>query len=327
MTTESRPLLAPTPAAPPEPLPAEPSFAIVITAYQAADTVAAAVRSALRQERPAEEVIVVDDGSTDELELALRPFADRIELIRQENGGGASARNRGLEATKSDFMAVLDADDEYQPRRLAAIAAAARLRPDLDIVTTDARFVVDGEPGGAFSDGTPFASEDQRLAIFSTCFPGGWPAVRRESLEAVGGFDESLRIAYDWDCWLRLILAGSAAGMVDEPLYDYVLRSGSLAAHRVASLWERVRLLEKATINPNLRPSELPSLERAIAWRRSEARREELYTLAQKPDARARLLRLATGGGAPARVRAGAVLGAGSPHLLRRLLRRDQARG
>jgi cellulose synthase/poly-beta-1,6-N-acetylglucosamine synthase-like glycosyltransferase len=76
-----------------------PTFAIVITAYEAAEVIAGAVASALAQTRPAEEVLVVDDGSTDDLPGALAPYRERIRLVRKENGGGASARNAGIGAT------------------------------------------------------------------------------------------------------------------------------------------------------------------------------------------------------------------------------------
>jgi GT2 family glycosyltransferase len=312
-------LLAPQPAEAVDALGAPPTFAIVITAYQAADTIAAAVRSALEQEHPAEQVIVVDDGSTDDLVGALKPFRSKIELVQQENRGGPAARNRGIEAVETEFMAVLDADDAYHPRRLLVIAEAARRRPDLDVVTTDARLIVDGSPQGTLAEGAPFAIEHQRRAIFERCYPGGWPALRKVRLEAIGGFDEKMRIAYDWDCWLRLILSGSSVGMVDAPYYDYVLRSDSLSANRVASLWERVRLLEKATLSPHLQPAERPALEEAIRWRRGEAVREEIRALSPAGDRRG-LLRLARTPGIAITTRLAAGLGVVSPALSRRLL-------
>jgi glycosyltransferase involved in cell wall biosynthesis len=253
-----------------------PTFAVVITAYEAAGTIAAAVESALAQTRPAEELIVVDDGSRDELAGALAPFGEKVRLVGKENGGGASARNAGVAAAASEFMAILDADDVFAPRRLEAIAALAGREPDLDLIATDARFVVDGEGRGTFLEHNPFPQEDQREAIFRSCFPGGWPAVRISALQAAGGFDEQMRIAYDWDTWLRMILAGSRVGMVPELLYDYTLHGGSLASGRVASLRERVVLLEKAARNPNLHAEDRPALERSLAGHREQVARAEI---------------------------------------------------
>ena len=296
----------------------------MITAYQAAETIGAAIESALAQTLPAHEVIVVDDGSTDDLAGALRPFGDRIELVRRENGGGAAARNTGAEAARGDFMAVLDADDAYHPRRLEVIADLARARPELDLITTDARLVVEGEGVGTFATHTPFVTEGQRTAIFETCFLGGWPALRLRRLEAIGGFDESFRIAYDWDCWLRAILDGAVAGFVEEPYYDYVLHQGSLSASRAPSLWERARLLEKAARNPNLREEERPALERALRMHRSRAVMADVQAALYGSGPRLRLARHAVAPHLELRARETALLAAAAPPLARRLVREDR---
>jgi len=301
-----------------------PSFAIVITAYEAAGTIAAAVDSALAQTRPAEELIVVDDGSNDDLAAALAPYMDRIQLVRRENGGGAAARNTGAEAARSDFMAVLDADDAYHPRRLEAIAALADERPELDLVTTDARLLAQGKAVGTFATYTPFVWENQRTAIFWTCFVGGWPAIRLSRLEAIGGFDEQMRIAYDWDCWLRCILDGAGAGFVEDPYYDYVLHQGSLSASRAPSLWERARLLEKAQDNPNLREDERPELKRALRMHRSRAVDAETQAALYGGGGQAGLARLALAPRLEPRVRLGAALGFLAPPLARRLVHEDR---
>jgi hypothetical protein len=81
-------------------------------------------------------------------------------------------------------------------------------------------------------------------------------------LEA-GGFDESYRVAYDWECWLRLILAGSSVGMVDAPLMTYHVHEGSLSADKLLSLEERLRLL-RAVDAGRLSPDERQARSRAI---------------------------------------------------------------
>src|SRR5919197_5607580 len=106
-----------------------PSFSVIIPAYQAASTVGDAVSSALAQTYPAHEVIVVDDGSTDDLAGALSTFAGRIRLIRKENGGAASARNAGVAAAEGEFVAFLDADDVYGPRRLEVLGELVAAPP------------------------------------------------------------------------------------------------------------------------------------------------------------------------------------------------------
>jgi GT2 family glycosyltransferase len=303
-----------------EPLEAPPTFSVVIAAYQAGATVGDAISSALEQTHPAHEVIVVDDGSTDGTVALLKPFGDRITTIRQENRGLAGARNTAVAAAGGDFVAMLDADDAYHPSRLQALAGLAVARPDLDLITTDARLIARGEDVGTFATFTPFVVEGQRTAIFERCFPGGWPAVRRERLKEIGGFDEDLRIALDWDCWLRLILAGAGAGMVDAPYYDYVLHSDSLSASRAPTLWERARLTEKALGNPALRPEERPALLRAIRMHRSRAVEAEAQAALYGEGARSPLPRLALSRRIEPRARLAAMLSAAAPPVARRVV-------
>jgi GT2 family glycosyltransferase len=242
-----------------------PSFSVVIAAYQAEATVAAAVTSALNQTRPPLEVIVCDDGSTDGTEQALTPFGNRIVLLRQENGGEASAKNAGVRASSGEYVAILDADDLFLPRRLEALAAAAATRPDLDILTTDAHLELAGRRvKQCYEGGMRFVIDDQRRGILESNFIFGQVAVRRERLAAVGGFDESIRWTTDWDCWIRMILSGSSAGLVDEPLAVYRITTGSLSAQRSRLFAGRVQTIEKALKRDDLRPAERDTACRAM---------------------------------------------------------------
>lgn len=322
---ELGPVVVPSAPAALEPLARPPTFSIVIPTYQSAGTVGDAIRSALAQEHAAHEVIVVDDGSTDPLEDALRPFAGRVVVVAKENGGGASALNAGARAASGEFLAILDADDAYDPRRIAALASLAQARPDLDLVTTDARFVVDGKTAGTFATNTPFATEDQRTAIFASCFVGGWPAMRLSRLLSVGGFDEGLRTGYDWDCWIRMLLAGASAGMVARPYYEYRLHPGSLTSSRVSSLWDRVELLESAASNPAVKADERPGLMREIRAHRSRAVLAEAGAGIDREAGPGRLLRLSASRGIEPKARLAALLAALLPGLARRLLPRDES--
>lgn len=302
----------------------EPTFSVVIAAYEAAATIGRAVESALAQTAPAHEVIVVDDGSRDDTAGALARFGEKVTAIRQENRGAGAARNAAAAAAGGEFIVVLDSDDAYHPRRLEVLGELARRRPELDLITTDARLIVDGKATGTFAEYTPFVTENQRTAIFESCFVGGWPAIRLGRFRAIGGFDETLKIAQDWDCWLRAILDGAEAGFVDEPYYDYFVHADSLSSSRAASLWERARMLEKAAANPALRPRERPALERALRMHRSRAVDAETQAAIYANGERAKLARLTVAGGIEPRVRVGAALGFLAPPLARRLVHEDR---
>src|SRR5881392_536210 len=113
--------LAPPPEEPVE-ADAPPRFSVLVPAYNAAATVAESVESALGQTAPPHEVVVCDDGSTDDLAGALAPYLDCIVLVRKENGGGASALNAAAARATGDFLVVLDSDDAYLPTRLEAMS-------------------------------------------------------------------------------------------------------------------------------------------------------------------------------------------------------------
>ncbi|HXH97211.1 MAG TPA: glycosyltransferase family A protein [Gaiellaceae bacterium] len=302
------------------------TFSVAILAYESAAFIGAAVESALDQTEPPHEVIVSDDGSTDDLEAALAPFRRQIVLVRGEHGGPAAARNRALHAATGDFLAALDADDAYHPERLAALRELAARRPDLDVLSTDALIEVDGEVVGRFNATTPFQAVDQRREILRRCFVTH-PAVRRSRLLAVGGYDETLSAGEDWDAVLRLILAGSAAGLVDEPLYTYRFRPGSVTSQRVAALRSRVQLLEKARTHPGLSPGEARFLEHSIRANRQRVRRAEaeVALIESRPGRRRRALGLALAPEVGLRARARALSWAMDPGRAGRALAASNA--
>jgi glycosyltransferase involved in cell wall biosynthesis len=315
--------------APPPPLGlrpgAEPTFSVVIPAYQVAQTVGAALDSALGQTRPPLEVIVCDDGSTDDLDAALAPYLDRIVLVRQENQGAAVARNTAFDQSMGDFVAVLDGDDVFLPRRLEALGRLGAQRPDLDILAADAYFERSGRIVGRFYESRDFPTDDQRRAILEWCFLFN-PAVRRSRVLEIGGFDPTLRIGHDWDCWLRLILSGSGAGLVPEPLTRYRIVSGSLSDDRPRSLRERVTLLEKAARNPQLRDHERQFLADRLAIARQRALLAEARAAigGQAPDARRRALAVVVGPRIPVSTRIKAALAFISPRLAKPVVARGR---
>jgi hypothetical protein len=314
------PFLAP---APPAGLQHErsPTFSVVIPAYQAAATVADAIGSVRSQTYPPAEIIVCDDGSTDDFNGAIEPHRDAIKLLRQPNQGVVAARNALLRAAAADFVVPLDADDVYAPTRLQRLAELAETRPDLDILATDAHFVVDGRVVGRFNAETPFPVENQREEILRRCFLI-CPAMRRESLLAVGGYDERLSTAEDWDCCIRLIHSGASAGLVDEPLLEYRLRSESLTSSRGETLSDRVRVLEKAAAQTGLSDGERGAAQAALARHRERALQQAAREAVHRddPDARGRLLAVARSRHVAIRARAAALVAACAPRKARRLV-------
>jgi glycosyltransferase involved in cell wall biosynthesis len=298
---------------------------VLIPAYQAEDTVAEAVQSALTQTDPPLEVIVCDDGSTDGTARALAGYSDRIVYLRKENGGGASALNTAFRASRGDYVVVLDSDDAFLPQRLEAMTVALLARSDLDILTTDAYIEVDGRMlRRVYTEGWRFNSDDQRAAILRRNFVFGHVAVRRSRVEEVGGWDESFRIAYDWDLCMRLVLAGSGVGFVAEPLSRYRVGAQSLSASRLALARECVLVLEKTRTNPNLTDAERSVLAESLADFRRHLQRSELAEalVAGASDVRHRAVSIMTDSGFRGRTRAKAAAVAVAPRLASRRARR-----
>jgi hypothetical protein len=306
-----------------------PTFSVIVAAYNVADVIGDALESLGNQTVPPLEIIVCDDGSTDDLDGALDPYRELITLVRKENGGEASAKNAAAKVARGDFVVILDADDVYLPGRLAALAELAQVRPDLDILTTDGFLVAEGEiVRHVYDHSYRFEVVDQRTAILKHNFIFGLAAVRRELLLSSGGFDESILWTTDWDLWLRLILGGAIAGCVDEPLALYRLRESSLTARRHDLLLGKLATLTKAHANPNLREDERPILDESLrGYQRQLALLELRRAIAiGDTDARARAIALIRTPGYPPRTRLAVAAMAAAPAISGRLVRRREAR-
>ncbi|HEX8854215.1 MAG TPA: DUF6411 family protein [Thermoleophilaceae bacterium] len=305
-----------------------PSFTVVIAAYQAAATIGDALDSVFEQTEPAHEVIVVDDGSTDDLAAALAPYLDRIDLIRKRNGGVASARNRALERATGDFLVILDADDRFLPGRLEALGDLAVERPDLDILTTDAYMTLDGAVVRRYyEDGLRFEASDQLGRLVRGNFVYPLAAVRRERLLAAGGFDEKLLTASDWEIWLRLALDGSRVGLVDEPLAEYRLSTSSISSDGARMARACMAVIDKHRGDARLTETQRAAMGQARRGYELERDREEARAALRgdAPHARRKLLRIAARPGHGTRTRVKAALAALVPHTAHRRLRGSAA--
>jgi glycosyltransferase involved in cell wall biosynthesis len=300
---------------------------VTIAAYQAAAYIGDAVESALGQTVPPCEVIVCDDGSTDDLAGALKRFGDAVTLLRREHAGEGAAKRAAAEAASGDFVVLLDADDVFLPRRLEELGEFAAERPDLDLLTTDAWVEVEGERiGRSYDDPSVFPIHDQLQRAIEANFVFGLAAVRRERLVSVGGFAASIPEVADWHCWIRILLTGAGAGLVYEPLAIYRVRKDSLSANRARHLRSRVSMLEQLVGDAEFTVADKERLLASIEFHRGRAEFEELRAAVASgaPGVRRAALRVARAGH-PLPVRIKAVGTAVSPSLARRaiLRRRD----
>jgi Glycosyl transferase family 2 len=307
---------------------APPTFSVVIATYNSAATVGRAIESALAQTRPAFELIVVDDGSTDDTAQVVEGYGVQVTYLRAEHRGVAAARNHALGVARGEFFAVLDADDSYHPERIEALTELATARPDLALLCTDAELEVDGRVVGRFEQTCAFEVDAQRAAIFERCFCP-WPAARLSALRGVGGFDESLRSGSDWECAIRLIHGGETAGLVAEPLYTYRVLSDSLTGDRVATLRDRVHFLGRFADDVGLSTIERAALERSLNAQRRALRvtETEAALRSRESGARRHALQLARDPAMSARLRAAGLAAAVAPRVAARVIERRSRAG
>ena len=152
-----------------------PTLSVVITYYRGAQVICDAVESVLAQTVSPHEIVICDDGSPDDLHGVLGALGEHVKVIRKENGGTGSAANAAVRAASGEYVVQLDQDDAFMPRRLEAIAATLRARPDLDIVATDASIEISGERLTTLEAVNPYPETDQRVAMLRTC-TFLWPA-------------------------------------------------------------------------------------------------------------------------------------------------------
>lgn len=191
------------------------SASVVIPVYNGSAWIGRALESVFAQTVRNLEVVVVDDGSTDDIESSLRAYQGRISLVRQRNAGAAAARNRGVTEARSEFVAFLDADDFWHPRKLEYQFAAFDRWPDATLCYTDCQHVNDSFSIPGDSELRPESDVLELAEEFESIFVHpylGTPTVmmRRAEFTRLGGFREDLRSAEDVDLWLRAIYLGKA---------------------------------------------------------------------------------------------------------------------
>lgn len=205
-----------------------PLVSVIIPCYNHGRYLPEAVASVVSQTIGAWEIIIVDDGSSDDTPAVARKLIARysgrpLRLITQRNRGPGASRNAGIAASAAPYILPLDADDLVAPTMLERTVAVLEARPEVGFVTTDVRFF--GAETGGWSGGEPTQERliyDCRMVV-TTLF-------RREAWRRAGGFNEqrALQGYEDWDFWLRLAEQGWLGSRVPESLMWYRRFPGSV---------------------------------------------------------------------------------------------------
>jgi len=179
-------------------------ISVVIPGYNRAHTILRSVESVLKQSFKAFEVIIVNDGSTDETLELLRPFENQINVISQSNKGVSAARNFGIRKASGDWIALLDSDDEWLPDNLEKQVDYLKLNPELQIFQSAEIWIRNGKrvnPKHKFKKHGGW--------IFKYCLPlcivsPSAVMFTKRLYNEMGGFDESFPVCEDYDLWLKI---------------------------------------------------------------------------------------------------------------------------
>lgn len=237
-----------------------PRVSVIVPAYAAARFIAEALDSVVAQTFTDYEIIVVNDGSPDTelLEQALAPYRDRIVYIVQENRGSSGARNTALRAARAPLVAMLDSDDRFHPEYLASQIAVLDADPTVQVVYPDAlRFDERGVGTERYSERYAVGGEVTfRRVLARECQIYGEVTARRDTLVAVGMYDEQLRSGEDLDLWLRVLKAGHRIVYNDRVLAYYRSRSDSHTADERTLSANVLTLIDRLPGKMSLDPEE-----------------------------------------------------------------------
>jgi glycosyltransferase involved in cell wall biosynthesis len=252
-----------------------PKVSVVIPTYNYAHFLGETIRSVLDQTFTEFELIIVDDGSTDNTREVVAGFKDpRIIYIYQENRGVSAAQNNGINASTGGYIAILGSDDLWLPRNLELKVKVLDSRPEVALVCSDA-YYFDNETGATLHrlwEGTPsHPGVDPRRAsqrpLRELLAPGCFimpqaTLLRRRVFDEVGGFDESLRAGEDWDLFVR-ITRRFPVETIDIPLVRIRRHNCSLSGN-----YEKLYQLDVTVTSKAIRNYSLPKAELKLAKRR-----------------------------------------------------------
>lgn len=228
-----------------------PAVSVIMPAYNVERYLEEAANSALAQTWTDLELVICNDGSRDGTariaERVRQRDPARVKVVTRRNGGLPAARNTAIEAAEGDFLALLDSDDAWDPTFLEAQMALFAAWPDVDLITTNARYVGghrDGRPVLPF----PYRGRELTLQEILTNEEAVFvmTVMRHSVYEAVGRFDESLRTNEDYDYWIRAAAAGFRFARNPEPLARYRKRDDSLSASEVRMVAGILKVYDKS---------------------------------------------------------------------------------
>jgi glycosyltransferase involved in cell wall biosynthesis len=223
-----------------------PLVSVIVPTYQNGQYLCQAIESILRQTWKDLEIIVVDDGSTDNTSEVLKTYEGKIKILTQPNSGTAAARNAGIKVSQGKFIAFLDADDIWLEGKLEQQMPIFDKKPQVGLVFSD-MYNFDGESkkGRAFQLVKPKSGWVESDLFQSDFVPMPTVIIRHECLDTIGLFDETLHYCEDYDLWLRICRSWEL-DFINEPLALYRLSQGQKSKNRRRMVDDTIQIKRKA---------------------------------------------------------------------------------
>jgi glycosyltransferase involved in cell wall biosynthesis len=249
-----------------------PRVSVIIPAYNGDRYIVQAVESVISQTYTSWEIIIVDDGSTDNTRQVLQPYLDRIRYVYQQNQGVAAARNCGIREAQGQFIAFLDQDDFLLSDKLAAQVALFDAQPSLGIVNSGWRIVQ--EQGEIIFDIKPWENlpelDLKTWVVYLPLLPSAM-MFSRQWLERVGGFDSQYDSVDDADLILRLALSGCEAVWLPQVTVCYRQHGQNVSIQRALkqanlSIILKQKFFSRADLPEEIRNLEKPAFYEALTW-------------------------------------------------------------
>lgn len=257
-----------------------PAVSVIIPAYNVARYISEALDSVLAQSFKDYEIIVVNDGSTDTLELerVLERLREHIVYLKQDNRGAASARNTGLYVARGEFVAFLDADDSWHPDFLQSQMGFIESHGEYDLVYADARLIGETQLAGrTFMETSPSRGDvtfESLITARCNVITSGVVARKQMVLDA-GLFDEHLLRAHDFDLWLRMVRSGARAAYQRKVLLNYRVRADSLSGNAIERVERELEAYDKIERHLDLSPDERALIASVVQRLTADLRIEE----------------------------------------------------
>jgi len=247
---------------------------VICTAKNAASTIGNTIRSMLAQDLPSWEMIIVDDGSTDDTASVVSSFARadrRIKFVTTDGLGRGRALNRALASAEAELVANIDADDQSHPHRLRLQLKAWKQHPQYDLmfsewVRTDGRSMLDWPQVEA--DQTMVVTDVTRSLVMYNPVCHSSALMRKAAIVGLGGYSEELRFVVDYDLWVRCAATGLRLGRLHLPLVAKSIHPGQSYLHssRLRYLLAGIQVQVRAMQALGVQKNEIPLIALRYLW-------------------------------------------------------------